>query len=423
MDKRIVMLAAAAVAAFLFIGCDGDDDCDDCNAKVSSVQVGPRPYYLVDKLENSELKETLAACENDDMAKTEFSIGHRGAALQFPEHSKESYMAAIRMGAGIVECDVTFTKDKELVCRHSQCDLHTTTDILEHADLREKCTVPPVLDGDTLTNASQITCCTSDITLAEFKTLNAKMDAADTSATTIEAYMDATPGHRTDRYSDRATVMTHAQSIALFKAYGVKMTPELKTPSVAMPYEGMSQEDFAQKMIDEYKDADVDPSNVFAQSFLPDDVLYWINNEPEFGKQAVFLDGRDESPEWVGFDPNDATTWEPYGMAAIKALGVNYIAPPTWFLVKLDENNNIVPSLYATEAKAADLKIITWTLERSGLLVDGGGYYYQSITDVVDNEGVTYELLDVLAKDVGVVGVFSDWPATTTYYGNCMGIK
>lgn len=25
---------------------------------------------------------------------------------------------------------VTFTKDKELVCRHAQCDLHTTTNIL-----------------------------------------------------------------------------------------------------------------------------------------------------------------------------------------------------------------------------------------------------------------------------------------------------
>ena len=34
------------------------------------------------------------------------------------------------MGAGIVECDVTFTKDGELVCRHDECDLATTTDIV-----------------------------------------------------------------------------------------------------------------------------------------------------------------------------------------------------------------------------------------------------------------------------------------------------
>jgi glycerophosphoryl diester phosphodiesterase len=31
-----------------------------------------------------------------------------------------------------------------------------------------------------------------------------------------------------------------------------------------------------------------------------------------------------------------------------------------------------------------------------------------------------FELLDVLAQDVGVEGVFSDWPATTTFYAYCM---
>jgi len=45
------------------------------------------------------------------------------------------------MGAGILECDVTFTKDLELVCRHSQCDLHTTTNILT-TPLAAKCSVP-----------------------------------------------------------------------------------------------------------------------------------------------------------------------------------------------------------------------------------------------------------------------------------------
>jgi glycerophosphoryl diester phosphodiesterase len=31
-------------------------------------------------------------------------------------------------------------------------------------------------------------------------------------------------------------------------------------------------------------------------------------------------------------------------------------------------------------------------------------------------------VIDVLAQDVGVIGIFSDWPATTTYYANCMGL-
>jgi glycerophosphoryl diester phosphodiesterase len=29
-------------------------------------------------------------------------------------------------------------------------------------------------------------------------------------------------------------------------------------------------------------------------------------------------------------------------------------------------------------------------------------------------------VLDVLARQVGVLGVFSDWPSTVTYYANCM---
>jgi len=46
------------------------------------------------------------------------------------------------MGAGIIECDVTFTKDRELVCRHSQCDLHTTTNILTVPELAAIVGVP-----------------------------------------------------------------------------------------------------------------------------------------------------------------------------------------------------------------------------------------------------------------------------------------
>ena len=109
-------------------------------------------------------------------------------------------------------------------------------------------------------------------------------------------------------------------------------------------------------------------------------------------------------------------------MAELKDMGVNYIAPPMWMLVTLDANGKIVPSAYAKEANAAGLNIITWTLERSGPLKTGGGWYYQSITDATDNDGVTYELLDVLAQDVGIKGIFSDWPATVTYYANCMGL-
>ncbi|MBE0590623.1 MAG: hypothetical protein IH617_21645 [Hydrogenophaga sp.] len=37
--------------------------------------------------------------------------------------------------------------------------------------------------------------------------------------------------------------------------------------------------------------------------------------------------------------------------------------------------------------------------------------------------GATARVLDVLARDVKVMGVFSDWPATTTFYANCAGLR
>jgi len=396
------VFGALISAPLLFIGV----------AAADTVSVGPRPLALVDQMADGPLKDKLLSCAADPVKRTLFSISHRGAPLQFPEHTKEGYLAGHRMGAGIIECDVTFTKDKELVCRHAQNDLHTSTNILA-SDLADTCAKPfMAASGGEKATAE---CRTSDLTLAEFRTLKGKMDAGDKSAATVEAYMNSTAPFRTDLYAANGTLVTHAESIALIKSLGAKFTPELKAPKVAMPYDGMSQADYAQKLIDDYKAAGVPPEDVYAQSFNLNDVLYWIENEPEFGKQAVYLDGRRD------LDPMDPATFSP-SMADLKAKGVNIIAPPLWVLLTL-EDGKIVPSAYAKAAKEAGLDIITWTLERSGPLTSGGGWYYRTVTDAISNDGDMFKVLDVLAQDVGVIGVFSDWPATTSYYASCMGLK
>ena len=382
----------------------------------SAIQVGPRPYYLVDDMDPSPLKRTLQQCSDKPLEKTDFSIGHRGAALQFPEHTMESYKAAARMGAGIVECDVTFTEDKQLVCRHSQCDLHSTTNILA-TPLAKKCSkgfTPAVFNADgTLKTEASALCCTSDITLAEYKTLQGKMDAFNPNATTVEEFMQGTPDWRTDLYSYKGTLLSHAESIELFKELGVKMTPELKFPSVPMPFEGTyTQDQYRQQMIDEYKAAGVSPLDVWSQSFDLNDVLYWIKNEPAFSKQAVYLDDANV----LGELPSAAD------LLSYRAQGVNIVAPAMWALIAL-QGNRIVPSQYTMNAKAAGLDIITWTLERSGILTDGGGFYYQTVSPVIKHPGDMLEVLDVLARQVGILGIFSDWAGTVTYYANCMGLK
>jgi len=382
-------------------------------------QIGPRPFYLVDKMKDGPLKQKLQQCTGS-FHKTDFSIGHRGAALQFPEHTRESYSAAARMGAGVIECDVTFTKDRQLVCRHSQCDLHTTTNILSLPALAVKCTMPFIPADPATGRKASAKCCTSDITLAEFRTLSAKMDGFNPNATSVAEYQNGTPRWRTDLYSHSGTLMTHDESIALIRSLGAKFTPELKAPEVAMPFDGdYTQEKYASQMLRAYKDAGIPARDVFAQSFSLADILYWVRTEPEFAAQAVYLEDRYETS---GLHPAKPETWKPT-MAELKAQGVKILAPPIAMMLALNDKREIVPSEYAKAAKAAGLDLIGWSLERDGPLDRGGGFYHKSIKAAIDRDGDTLTVLDVLAQQVGVRGMFSDWPATTTFYASCMGMK
>lgn len=423
---RFISIVVYSLLFFLCLSCQTMADFSDKKHKYykkhrSEISLGPRPLYLINEMPKSRLKKALQQCKKGPFYKTDFSIGHRGAPLLFPEHTKESYVAAAQMGAGIVECDVTFTKDRQLVCRHSQCDLHTTTNILT-TELAQKCS-EPFSPADPINGTpATASCCTSDITLAEYKTLCGKMDASNPNAQTPQEFLGGTADFRTDLYTTCGTLLSHKESIGLFKDLDVKFTPELKAPSVEMPYEGdYSQQDYARQMIREYKEARVPARDVWAQSFNLDDVLYWINNQPRFGKQAVYLDSRPYD------DPSFSPSLDDF--ENLKAQGVNIIAPPMPALLTVNSKNKIVPSEYAILARQAGLDIITWTLERSGRIEEdmkngsGGTFYFSSTLDAVNNDGDIMTTLHVLAKKVGIIGIFSDWPATVTYYANCMGLE
>ncbi len=380
------------------------------------IQFGVRPFYLIDAMKNGPLKSKLESCVGHTPKRTSFSIAHRGAPLEFPEHTVQSNKAAALMGAGIFECDVTFTQDKQLVCRHSQNDLQATTNILL-TNLQEKCTKPFTPANGTEPAVAE--CRATDITLEEFKTLRGKMDGVNINAKDIQSYIAGTPSWRTELYAEAGgTLLTHKESIALFKQFGGKFTPELKEAVVPMPYMGFTQEQYAQALIDDYKEAGISPKDVFPQSFNLMDVIYWIQNEPEFGKQAIYLDGRYEQK---GFDAAKPATLQPT-MQELYAKGVRYIAPPIWVLLTTNNNGELIPSAYANAAKDAGLNIITWSLERDGPMNKGGGWFHQSIKSAIHSDGQIYDVLDALTKQVGVKGVFSDWPATVTYYANCMGL-
>ena len=393
--------------------------------KKDAVQLGPRPFYLVQGMEDSRLKSRLMQCKNGPFYKTDFSIAHRGAPVQFPEHSDVAYKAGARMGAGIVECDVAFTNDGALVCRHSECDLHTTTNIVA-TPLNSKCTVPwtgPVSDG----YAAPV-CCTSDVTLHEYKQLEAKMDARDDSATTPEGYLGGTADWRTDWYTARAKVLTFEESIRLNQKLGVKHTPELKNASFQDRVDHIfgGQEGYAQAFADELEAGNVKPRDVWAQSFNVNDVLYWIDNT-RYGKQAVYLLDYSATDDDIRIQaPYDEMDRNEY-FKMLRERGVNIVAPPIPALLSVKDNGRIVPSKLARQLKRHGFDIITWTFERSDVRkgASQAGYYFDFDPEgkAVKTDSDMYKALHVLAKRVKILGIFSDWPATVTYYANCMGLK
>jgi len=396
----------------------GDQYDDDARGRAErlNVQVGVRPFYLVDGMDDSALKDRLKQCEAGPFYTSRFSISHRGAPLEFPEHSREGYEAAHRMGAGIVECDVTFTRDGELVCRHSECDLHTTTNIVA-TPLNNSCSVPWTKGGPAPK------CCTSDITLAEFKSLKAKMDASNPAATTAEGFLGGTPAWRTDLYTGRpaGNVVTLKEHIEMVRQWGVDQTPELKggdPARIQAIFGGQAQ--YAQRMIDTYKAAGVNPKKVWAQSFDLNDILYWIHHEPAFGRQAVFLDSVD--PTASPPIPRQTNAQ----LTALKASGVQIFSPPMNALLAVDAAGQVTPSQYAKDINTAGLKIIAWSFERVDLTKGAAGkgsyYGFDPTGAAIRRDSDMLKALDVLAKQVKVIGLFSDWPGTVTYYANCMGL-
>lgn len=428
--RRGVLAAALAMASAAAGAWHGHGDGHGGARGGETVQLGVRPFYLIDGMDDGPLKRRLQQCSRGPFKRSDFSIGHRGAPLQFPEHTLESYVAAARQGAGVVECDVTFTRDGHLVCRHAENDLHTTTNILA-TPLAATCVrpfTPAVLDanGNVVTPASA-ECRTSALTLAEFKSLTGKMDAFNRAARTPAEFLGGTASWRTDLYTGRGTLLSLRESIELNQRLGVKHTPELKGGDAATIAQVFgSQRNYALKLTDELRAAGVKPRDAWPQSFNVEDVLTWVEHT-EYGRQAVYLLDWDAARRDIVVQPPYDRMPRADFFRMLRQRGVRIAAPPIPALLAVEADGRIVPSALARELRAWGFQIITWTIERSDLRFGAAraGYYYafDPTGSAVKKDADLYHVLDVLAREVGIEAIFSDWPETVTYYANCMGLK
>lgn len=217
--------------------------------------------------------------------------------------------------------------------------------------------------------------------------------------------------------------MTLNEYIDLVDAYpGYRnFTPELKTPpaQVPMPFKGYTQQQYAQDFVEAFRNKGIDFSRVWPQSFLYDDVVFWLQHDHSFGKQAIYLQEFDTPKDLAAGMKN---------LSIARAAGVNIIGPSLPMLLSPGgrDNKTVVESDYSKAIKANGMDIIAWTYERSGPLAtvkSRDEYYFESIANLTHYDGQYFDVLDVLVNQIGIKALFTDWASTVTYFANCFGLK
>lgn len=399
------------------------------------------------------LRNKISVCKSP-FKRTDRVIGHRGAPLVAPEETVASWEIAAASGAGYLECDASVTGDLDLVCRHSNCDLDFTTDLVQnHPELNSKCSVPFVPGS-----GKQATCCTFDFTTEELGRLCAIMESSfNASAVSLSGYILGPPGFRTGALAQETChkIVPFNEHLKLLRQNGYHAIPELK-------------------------DTGTKRTQNFLQSKGKD--IYWLadhfaNTLADHGFQAWPSEG---GPAIAGatwgvmqtFDYRIAEYWKktrgnkvtveymwnsqpPAGancsgvedcggealLRHLIGLGVDMLSPPIHLLITNGPGRTIVPSTTAQALKAMKARSIgSWSLERQGCSPkpddpvmpqlpsqflgpcwDPSAWYYSSVDGTAAwQHADVLVVLDTLFKEVGLKSLFSDFPATASAYVNCV---
>jgi len=111
-------------------------------------------------------------------------------------------------------------------------------------------------------------------------------------------------------------------------------------------------------------------------------------------------------------------------MQELRAKGIRIIAPPTFVLLTSRTGRSCRRSTPGRrESGARDHHLDAGAVRTH----QRGGDPVEELLLPVDHPRSAQRrdilvVLDVLARDVGILGIFSDWSATVTYYANCMGL-
>jgi glycerophosphoryl diester phosphodiesterase len=432
------------------------------------VDFGPRPWYLADRLWGTESLYLASSAEGRTNKLKELqsklswdtcpgphernmdTMALGGAAMQFPRNSKEAFVAAARMGAGALGCEVTFSKDGHLVCREQQCDLHYTTDILLNPSLSAlaaKCQKP-------FAAGEGARCCTTDFDLDELKTLCATMNmATEASAKNVAEYLKLSEsGWRTTIYQDGhcSPVMAHTDFILLALSLDVSIVSELKdgeysTVTHTNPALSLKLGDKNKAAEAFLKDlAELNVNILYPQSMDKEHVKSFLKNPK--GANAAFRYGpglKNGYDTWSNtykaiFDElKEHTPPVKYASVAMNELliandeyGASFrmTDPAKYFQ---DNNMNIfVWTFDAWKARSATCYASGAVDERwqwyHGQCLSEGQFYQGECSRGSQCKWIVYKdadellILHALFTDAKVKAVFSEWPATVSHYTSCV---
>ena len=258
------------------------------------------------------------------------------------------------------------------------------------------------------------------------------MDASNPDATTPQEYQGGTANWRTDLYATGGTLLSHKESIQLIKSLGAKFTPELKGPNrnAQLQVEDVfgSQKGYAQA-IDRRVQGGRHPAQGRVRAIVQPQRRPLLDRARATIRQAGCVSRRSRRNHHAAARSEGPEHLEAQHAEAGRTGHQDHRAADVGAVDGGERQDR--PFSYAKEAKAAGLDIITWTIERSGRIVEdvlptkgtsSPSFYYQSTLDALENDGDILVTLDALAK-IGILGIFSDWSATVTFYANCMASK
>ncbi len=305
-------------------------------------------------------------------------IAHRGASGYLPEHTIAAKAMAYAQGADYIEQDLVMTKDDEIVVLHDH-HLDTVTNVRERFPGRARA------DGRYYV---------IDFTLSELRELEVSERFAERDGNRVAVYQDRFPLQAsTFRINTLAEEIELVQGLNKSTGGTVGIYPEIKSPA----FHRDEGKDISAAVLSILKDYGYTTKQhaVYLQCFDPYE-LQRIHDElqPSMAMEVRLV-------QLLGTGPEFKPALTPAGLAQI-AKFADGIGPSMLLLVSADATaSKLLPSGLAERAHDLGLVVHPYTFRRDELPYFAKDYEH---------------LLDIFLHDIGVDGVFTDFPDITRDY-------